>query len=217
MFYNILGSFAQFYREQLAENVRMGMGQAVRQGRWINRPKTGYSLVAGELVANEDAPRVQRIFQLRAEGKSYRDIESAVGIKYSTAMAIVGSRIYLGEVLYNGQWFAGIHEPLVTPEEFAAAQRGHLPGRRRSVDLLGSRVRCGLCGRSATTLRNQAQHTLYRCRHRGQGCDQPARSARGLLRAALLGLRLVGGLEIGARHHRSREGSEQKERQGAHW
>ena len=42
MFYNILGSFAQFYREQLSENVRMGMGQAVREGRWINRPKTGY-------------------------------------------------------------------------------------------------------------------------------------------------------------------------------
>jgi hypothetical protein len=50
MFYNILGSFAQFYREQLAENVRMGMHQAVRQGKWINRPKTGYDLIDGELV-----------------------------------------------------------------------------------------------------------------------------------------------------------------------
>ena len=39
MFYNILGSFAQFFREQLAENVRMGMQQAVRQGKWVNRPK----------------------------------------------------------------------------------------------------------------------------------------------------------------------------------
>jgi site-specific DNA recombinase len=28
MFYNILGAFAQFYREQLAENVRLGMHQA---------------------------------------------------------------------------------------------------------------------------------------------------------------------------------------------
>ena len=41
MFYNILGSFAQFYREQLAENVRMGMQQAVRQGKWVNRPEDG--------------------------------------------------------------------------------------------------------------------------------------------------------------------------------
>jgi site-specific DNA recombinase len=33
MFYNILGAFAQFSREQLAENVRLGMQQAARQGK----------------------------------------------------------------------------------------------------------------------------------------------------------------------------------------
>jgi len=44
MFYNVLGSFAQFYREQLAENVRMGMAQAMREGRHVNRPPTGYDL-----------------------------------------------------------------------------------------------------------------------------------------------------------------------------
>ena len=70
MFYNILGSFAQFYREQLAENVRMGMQQAVRQGKWVNRPKTGYDLVDGELVPNEMAPVVRRIFAMRGEGAS---------------------------------------------------------------------------------------------------------------------------------------------------
>jgi hypothetical protein len=32
---------------------------------------------------------------------------------------------------------------------------------------------------------------LYRCRHRGRGCGQPSRSATGLERAALLGLRLL--------------------------
>ena len=51
MFYSVLGAFAQFYREQLAENVRMGMQQAVREGKWINRPKTGYDLIDGNLVA----------------------------------------------------------------------------------------------------------------------------------------------------------------------
>ena len=36
MFYNILGSFAQFYREQLSENVRMGttiLGYYLRKER----------------------------------------------------------------------------------------------------------------------------------------------------------------------------------------
>jgi DNA invertase Pin-like site-specific DNA recombinase len=56
MFYNILGAFAQFYREQLAENVRLGMQQAAREGRWVNRPKMGYDLVGGHLVLNGEAP-----------------------------------------------------------------------------------------------------------------------------------------------------------------
>jgi len=45
MFFHILGSFAQFYREQLGENVRLGMERAVREGRWVNRPKFGYDLI----------------------------------------------------------------------------------------------------------------------------------------------------------------------------
>ena len=66
MFYNILGTFAQFFREQLAENVRMGNDRAVKEGKWINRPKTGYDLIEGELMPNDDAPRVREVFRLRA-------------------------------------------------------------------------------------------------------------------------------------------------------
>jgi site-specific DNA recombinase len=62
MFYNVLGSFAQFYREQLGENVRMGMHQAIRQGRWINRAKTGYDMRDGVLVPNEQASLVKEIW-----------------------------------------------------------------------------------------------------------------------------------------------------------
>ncbi len=192
MFYNILGSFAQFYREQLAENVRMGMQQAVRQGKWVNRPKTGYDLVDGELVPNEMAPVVRRIFTLRAEGQSQGKIADATGVKYSTVLSILGSRIYLGEVQMNGEWFPGKHEAIVTREVFAAAHRGRIKGRPRGTDLLSGRVRCGLCRRLMAIDSNGEGRKLYRCRHRGQGCAQPSRTNVGLLRAAVLGLRLIG-------------------------
>lgn len=195
MFYNILGAFAQFYREQLAENVRLGMQQAAREGRWTNRPKMGYDLVEGHLVPNAEAPIVRRIFILRAEGLSFREIEARTSVKYSTVRAILHSRIYLGEVLLNGEWFPGQHESLVTPQQFAAAHRGHVPGRPRSRHLLSGRVRCGLCGRVASVRYGRRDSVLYRCRHRGQGCAQPSRSAAGLERAALLGLHLLGGDE----------------------
>lgn len=191
MFYNILGSFAQFYREQLAENVRMGMHQAVREGKWLNRPKTGYDLVEGELVANSDAPLVREVFRLRAEGLSQRRIEERTGIKYSTVGAILDSRIYLGEVVLNGEWFPGHHEALVTSEEFDAAHRGHVPGRRRGGDLLSGRVLCGLCGKRMAIETNGDGRSMYRCRSRGRGCAQPRRTNIGLHRAARLGLRLV--------------------------
>ena len=192
MFYNILGSFAQFYREQLAENVRMGMQQAVRQGKWVNRPKTGYDLVDGELVANEMAPVVRRIFTLRTEGQSIGKIADATGVKYSTVLTILNSRIYLGEVQMNGEWFPGRHEAIITPEQFAAAHRGRVKGRARGTDLLSGRVRCGLCQRLMALDQNGQGQRLYRCHHRGQGCAQPRRTNVGLLRAAVLGLRLIG-------------------------
>jgi site-specific DNA recombinase len=191
MFYNILGSFAQFYREQLAENVRMGMQQAAHQGRWMNRPKTGYDLVGGELIPNGDAERVREIFKLRAAGMSYAAIEDRTGIRYSTVCAILGSRIYLGEVLLNGAWFLGNHQPLITPEEFEAAHLGHVPGRRRGRDLLSGRVFCGLCGKRMAVEQNGVGRVMYRCRHRGNGCDQPRRTNKGLHLAARLGLRLL--------------------------
>ena len=192
MFYNILGSFAQFYREQLAENARMGMQQAVRQGKWINRPKTGYDLIDGELVPNEKAPIVRRIFTLRAEGKSQGYIANDTGINYSTVLTILDSRIYLGEVLMNGEWFPGRHEPIITPEQFAHAHRGRIKGRPKGTDLLSGRVRCGLCQRLMSIDRNGEGRRLYRCHHRGQGCAQPRRTNTGLIRAAVLGLRLIG-------------------------
>ncbi|HEX3842644.1 MAG TPA: recombinase family protein [Acidimicrobiales bacterium] len=192
MFYNILGSFAQFYREQLSENVRMGLHQAAKQGRWVNRPKTGYDLLEGLLVPNEDAHRVREIFRLRAEGASHTTIEERTGIKYSTVGAILKSRIYLGEVQHKDEWFPGLHEPIVTLEEFEAASRGFVKGRRRGKDLLSGRVFCGLCGRRMPIETNGDGRSMYRCRHRGQGCKQPRRTNSGLLRAAVLGLRLIG-------------------------
>jgi site-specific DNA recombinase len=192
MFYNILGSFAQFYREQLSENVRMGIHQGAKQGKWMNRPKTGYDLVEGNLVPNDDAPRVREIFRMRAEGSSHRAIEERTGIKFSTVGAILRSRIYLGEVRHKEEWFPGLHEAIISVEEFEAAERPFVKGRRRGKDLLSGRVFCGLCAKRMPIETNGDGRSMYRCRHRGEGCKQPRRTNTGLVRAAVLGLHLVG-------------------------
>jgi site-specific DNA recombinase len=191
MFYNILGSFAQFYREQLAENVRLGMRQAAREGRWTNHPPTGYDLVDGVLITNDDADTVKRIYRLRAEGMSQAEISRHVGIGQSTVLAILKNRAYLGKVKCGDEWVEGLHEALITEQQFQAAHRGNRPGIRRGKDLMSGRVRCGICKRSMSVMDNGAGWMGYRCWHRGKGCDVPRFSNKGLLLAALLALREI--------------------------
>lgn len=191
MFYNILGTFAQYYREHLSENVKMGMERAIREGRNPNRPKMGYDMRDGLMYPNDDAVRVREVFRLRAEGMSYRAIQERVGVKYSTVKSILDSRTYLGEVPHNGEWFPGLHEPLLSEEEWRAAHSRHTKGVRRSRDVLSGRVVCGLCGKRMSVQQNGQGSVTYKCYSRGQGCDQPSRSNKGLARAVVLGLSLL--------------------------
>lgn len=138
------------------------------------------------------APIVRRIFAMRGNGASQGEIADSSGVKYSTVIAILHSRVYLGEVLLNGEWYPGHHDPIITPAVFEAAHRGRIKGRRRGKDLLAGKVRRGLCLRLMAIDGNGEGRRMYRCHHRGEGCSQPRRTVEGLVRAAVLGLQLIG-------------------------
>ena len=170
----------------------MGNERAVREGKWINRPKTGYDLINGDLIPNADAVRVQEVFRLRGQRLSYRTISERTGLNYSTVASILKSEIYLGRVLHNEQWYPGTHEAIITDDEWRAAHVGFAKGVQPAKDVLSSRVRCGMCGKRMAVAQNGQGGTFYRCWNRGQGCDQPARSTKGLSRAAVLGMAMLG-------------------------
>jgi len=185
------GVIAQLQRDQIVENTRMGQREAAERGRWQNHAPTGYDMVNGELVPNDQAPIVQRIFALRSMGKSFQEVAEAVGMKYPTVRYISLNRAYLGATKYSGKWYPGNHAPLVNEKQFNAAQRGHTPGRRHGRHLLSGTIRCGLCGRVAIIRYNDRKQGFYRCGGQGKYCKQPARSANGLERAAVLGLEIL--------------------------
>ncbi|MEN9646622.1 MAG: hypothetical protein RL238_3291 [Actinomycetota bacterium] len=102
----IHGVLAQYYREGLVENVKLGNHQAIAvRGEWLNRAPTGYAMINGRLQPDELAPLVTRVFQLRASGKSYPQIEAATGLKYSTIRHMCSNRVYLGETRIKNDWF----------------------------------------------------------------------------------------------------------------
>ena len=137
-FFSMMGGQAEYYREALSENVSMGLDRLVKEGRWPNRPKTGYDMIDRLLVPNVDAPLVIECFRLRGERHGYRVIEERTGIKYSTVKSILDSRIYRGETLARVSGTSGIHDPLVSEEEWQNAHRGTAKGVRQSVILFGS-------------------------------------------------------------------------------
>jgi hypothetical protein len=133
---------------------------------------------------------------MRAGGASQGDIATATGVKHSTVLSILKNRHYLGEIRHRDVWFPGPHEPLVAVDVFEAAHRGRVPGRKRGRDLMSGRVLCGLCGRRMSVEENGQGQKHYRCKHRGEGCKQPARSNRGLVEAFGLGMRLLCDTEL---------------------
>lgn len=142
-------------------------------------------------------------------------IADEVGFGYGTVQYMCHNRVYLGETRLRDEWLPGLHPPLVNVELFNAAQRGHTPGKRRSKDLLSGKVRCGTCGRVAGVAYNDRNQAIYRCRHRGQGCPQPGRSALGLRKAARLGISVLGAdadLQAAIRHQLTRERPEEARR-----
>lgn len=186
----IHGVFAQYFREGLVENVKMGNHEAiVNKGRWLNRAPTGYDMINGFLEPNEDALLIPKIFQLRAEGLSYPTIERLTGINYSTVRQVCHNRAYLGETKLGEKTYPGVHQPLVTPELFEAAQKANRVGVRIGRDLLSGRVVCGSCGKRLAIDSNGRNQGIYRCKHRGKGCAIPGRSAKGLHNAARVALR----------------------------
>ncbi len=175
----ILAVFAQLEREQIKERMTMGREARAKQGKYKGSfvHPIGYDYVNGELIPNEiDKDLVKRVFEEYSTGKTSRRIANelnAEGLYHKNGKwlpclptRIVMSKTYIGYVKYNGEWFKGIHEPLVSEELFEKCQRVH---QRRLVDenfgsggvptsYLGGMIYCRWCGAKYFKYHRSAKH-----------------------------------------------------------
>lgn len=118
MFVKIIGIFAEFERENLAERVSFGYEQKTREGNYTNTNGVyGYDYIVGEkkLVVNDfEKELVNRIFDLYIDGKSYfkiahqfnqENIPTKRGGHWasSTIKSIINNPLYIGKVRYGLQ------------------------------------------------------------------------------------------------------------------
>ena len=116
MFVKIIGIFAEFERENLAERVSFGYEQKTKEGNYTNTYGVyGYDYIVGEqkLVVNDDERKlVNRIFDMYIEGKSYHNISKTFNLENvptkrggnwssNTIKSIINNPLYLGKVRYG--------------------------------------------------------------------------------------------------------------------
>ena len=135
-----LANMAAFYTEQQSLDVRDGHARRVAGGLFVGLAPYGYANIRrdgrGLVEVHPDHGRkVRRLFDLYAYHghtlDSLRDQLAAEGIVYTDACpqfprsklySILKDRAYLGEVMYQGNWYAGGHPPLVDLATFQRVQ-----------------------------------------------------------------------------------------------
>ncbi len=188
---SIIFGYSKYYVDSLSENVRRGNRAKIARGWRPNGAPIGYynDPATKTILKDPDRfPLVRRIFDLALTGgysvrrlteetrnwglKTRRRKRS--GDKYlsvGNVHHILRNPFYAGILEWGGQTYPGMHEPLVTREEFTQVQRhlsrfGKLPPKKRVFAFRGL-VRCGECGLSITaeekTNRYGYRYTYYHC------------------------------------------------------
>lgn len=202
----MLAAFAQWYLDNLSAETAKGKRARAEAGLWNSAVPFGYQVDykkdGGDGLAHPDEDRVEGVklaFEWYATGQ-YSDTEVARMLNEAgyrpqgrgeralklfskdTVTTMLQNRFYLGEVQYKGEWYEGVHEPIIAEESFDRAQKA----RRRRQYRIGTTARwqsrvypltgVASCARCGTPMRgaNSAGRRYYRdpARDKGWECDQ---------------------------------------------
>ena len=133
----ILAVFAELERATITERLQGGIDKRVEAGYRLisgNQMPTGYTKGKDEdgnniLVIDEyEAEKVRRIFDLYEQYHSITKIQEVLKTegyrtrRYSTIRQILSNRLYIGQVQRRDKYYPGVHDPIITIEQFDRVQ-----------------------------------------------------------------------------------------------
>ncbi|WP_310534145.1 recombinase family protein [Novosphingobium sp.] len=142
---NMLLSFAQFEREVTGERIRDKIAASKRKGIWMGGPvPLGYDVDARKLVVNsKEADLVRHIYQRYLELGSVVELADDINrqghrtkiqhrtstgnrggciFRRGTLYHLLSNRIYLGQMVHKGEYFAGEHPAIIDTELWNSVQ-----------------------------------------------------------------------------------------------
>lgn len=152
----ILSVFAQLERENIFERTRGGMQKRVESGYWPGGGRTPYGYdydpAQGILVPNKDADLVRHIYDRYLAGISMQAIANELDLKYERVVYnIITRKSNAGYIVYNGEEYKGLHEPIISLETYEQAMqlladRSAAKLVTKTDHLLTGFCYCGKCG-----------------------------------------------------------------------
>jgi len=158
---------AQYYLDNLSEEVKKGQKEKIKQGWLPSTPPYGYKTVGDKghkihVIDENMAPLVKKMFDLYATNDYSIDrlVEEIkkMGLKSSKGNKVHKSRIhslltdpfYIGKITWNGVEYEGKHEPLIDKEIFEKVGRilksKSTPYYTKHEYLFRSLFKCSDCG-----------------------------------------------------------------------
>jgi site-specific DNA recombinase len=203
---------AEIELEHMTEASKLAQTRAVRRGVHF-KPPLGY-VKTGKGEGIEPGPLaegIRTLFRMRGNGAGWAEIADYLNAHHprdngsqwvpSHLPKLIRKRTYLGEAHHGENVKTGAHTPLVTPEEFEAAQQPRAPGSGNKIEmLLRGIIRCGGCRYLMKADYGGRQTPVYRCpgRHGGGRCPAPAIVSRHIVDAYVEAefLRRYGDIEL---------------------
>ncbi len=162
---------SKYYVDNLSENIKRGHRQKLKQGLWPQMAPLGYlndKKTKMIYLDKEKAPLIKKAFEAYATGKytlrELRKIINGLGLcgrqgkmlSVSNYQYLLQNPFYYGLIRYNGEFYEGKHEPIITKKLFDQVQevmkRKSKPQKADKMKFFLYRVifKCGECGYSIT-------------------------------------------------------------------
>jgi DNA invertase Pin-like site-specific DNA recombinase len=164
--WNIKVSVAQYYIDNLSEEVKKGQKEKIAQGWLPTRPPLGYMTIGEKghkihIIDEEKATLVKKMFEFYATGnyslKKLVQVMYEEGLRAASGSRLVKSRLaallsnpfYCGKVRWNGEVYDGKQELLISKELFNKVQEvlksKATPKYNKHSYLFKGLIRCAEC------------------------------------------------------------------------
>lgn len=153
---SILSIFAEMDHDAIVTKLFLGRKQRALEGLWKGGGNPPYGYYYSKEIRNlavdpDKAIIVRKIFELYNSMEfSPLKIATVLGLSSDVVVFnVLKNRTYLGEITFKGEQYPGVHQRLISDEDFDKAQRilkSRSVTRNPSTYLLSSLLYCGRCG-----------------------------------------------------------------------